>query len=627
MNLPTPLPIDGLRRRLSRPFAFALGLALAANAFPSAAQPDSSAGTPLVLEWIGPSDADRTGHGALPVGNGVNDLVLRVDPASLAGGTPIHWSVYASGALTSRMRWEWPESAEPAAGIFVEQSSEGVWLYIEPFLTVAGDVFRVAATFADGSSQTGVVVGEGIAWGDSAKWLGQTASDFVGVAATPSGCKDWAIEVSSPGFDARKAVGWDVWLDYAGVDDYFSDRWTWRANPAEELQGNALVAQASGSSAKLFVEPALAREGDLFAIRAILDDGSTIGWTLAGGGNDWGKTAVYHGRGADDRLGESSAGPNGVADLSLEVFDAGLASGVKRVALRAGGRRWEWPHPGAGVGYLEAKPSGGALRLAFDNPDDRGGEFLFVSAVRNDGTLVGWAVVASKTNLGTDYEWLGQAADVVGAGDAAAEAPQPDGELDLAIRVAHPMLSFNPVARWEVEGAGRFWGPPAEGRASDSQAVVFETDASAGDERTIYFSELAPGRAAEPIRRSTPFTVRAVFADGNVVNWRISSPGSPVLTGARWEGTTRDHYRLSFDNPGALVKEIRADDMEGAVAWTSRAADGSQGDADFDSGAKRVTVSLDRARGTLAPGKTIRIVATDAKGVRRYGTCVAGTVR
>lgn len=622
------MPRDEFARPALRSLGL-LGVALAATlggASEAVAQ-TPAAGTPLAVEWIGPVDADLAGGGAFGGGNGIDDLAIRVDPASLAGSVPVHWAIYADGQLTSQVRWEWPESAQGAAAIHVQDSTDGIWLYFDPFMTVAGDRFRVSATFADGSSQIGLCIGEGIGWGATARWLGQTPRDLVGATNAPSGCKDWGIEVSSPRFDARRVARWDVWLDYRGTDDYFQQHWSTETAIPDAVAGDArnpVRAEPSGDSAILLFEPALAREGDQFVVRAVLDDGSSLGWTLAGGGTDWGRSAIYGGRGAEDRIGERAAVPDGVNDLSMEVFDPKISnSGVRRVALRSGGRLWEWPLEDPDARFLSVKPGSGSLELAWDNPDDRGGELIFVAAVLSDGRMLGWAVAASRSTMGTDAVWLGQIADAVGAGDAGEPEARPDGDLDLAITVAHDLLGFMTVARWEVEGAGRYWGPPSEGRVSDSRVAVFE-NGTAGRERTIYFSESAPGRPNEPIRRGAAFDVRAILADGNVIHWRIASPGSPVLTGARWETGTRQRYRIGFDAPGAFLKTARVHDMAGGVAWTSRQADGAAGDAALSAGADRVTVALDRARGALVPGTHVRIEALDANGVRHYGDCVVG---
>lgn len=604
-------------RRAPR-LAVLLALAIIRPALaPLSAMSQEAPPPPLALEWIGPVDADRTSNEPYGGPNGVNDLALAVAERSMGPGAPVQWTVTVSCGLRGPVHYEWPRTAAAHSPLHVERTGAEYILYMEPFLSIPGDVFTLSIASADGIVRTGRVIGEGIFWGDSAVWGGQSDSDFVGAGAGAdgiggNGLDDWEITVSAPGWQSRTVVEWRVWLDYTGTSDHYHSYWSWRADDLEgRTPGRRLHPVPRGDSARLYLDPVLAREGDQFAVQAVMEDGTSLGWLLAGGGSEWGETALYHGRFDSDRIGAREIRPSGINDIQLEVIDPALSSGsVSRCAVESGGRRWEWPPRDGDSRALIVEERGGGLTLTFEEENDVGGRLIFVSAVVRGGRLLGWAVPASRTNNSSDAVWLGQAADMTGLG----ENPAPDGEADLAIEVRDPKLALSVARSWRVEGAGRAWGSVDPEDVPDSHVHVAE--GSGGDSRTIYFSE-AREPVNEPIARGSRFTVTAVFEDGSVVNWRLASPGSPRLGGARWLDPSRNHYLIEVEDPDASISRARV--RGGDHVWTTGAAD-----AQVSSSRGTATIRLAKDPANLSPGDRISIEITGSDGVRRYAECFAG---
>lgn len=594
--------------------AFAAALAVGPVAAPAQAPP---AGPPLQLEWLGQTAEDRVGDPNLPVGNGVNDLCLAVDEASMSAGLPIQWSVYCDGMLNRYRDFAWPPTAKPMGAISVERRDGKVLLYFDAFLTVPGDLFRVTATYGDGHSQTGQVMSGGVDFGKEIRWIGQAGQDFVGAANKPDGCDDWEIDVFCPRLNAANVRRWRVWLDYHSQDDYFHDVWSGDRDGNPVFMGDKAVKSVPhGQSAKLYINPALAREGDQFAVEAVMDDGRVMGWVLAGGGTDWGTAAVYRGRGETDAIGPKTGDPNGVDDIGLDVFDPSLSGvGVRRAAVITDGVRWTWPAVEEGDRFLDVKPAAGALHLTIDNPNDRGGAFVFACAVLNNGKMIGWSVSTSRTNNSTDATWLGQLADYVGPGKG-----EPDGELDFAIRVASPLLAESQPLKWRVECAGRVWGADDGGGATLSPAAVETTGPPT--ERVVYFTE-AMANGNSPITRGEKFVVTATQADGGVLHWRLASPGSPRLKELAWEKATKTRYVVSFgaSGPGLTAARVAGP----SHIWRNGASEGAA-DLEMNLASNRMKLMLDRSVSALAPGDRIAVEGKDATGKRYYGYLFAGSV-
>lgn len=600
------------------------------STFGLSAQPEVPAPQPPMIYWEGQSTNDFVGGGAIPGANGINDFHIAVDISTMLSAPPIQWSIHGRSSMKSYLDWAWPPVAEQLPPIYIAKDAQSYHLFFEPYLAVAGDTLRLTITYADGSSQTGYVVVDGVHWGDEVAWGGQSGFDYVGMTGIePNECDDWLIEVGDEGFDPRDVASWKIWLDYGGHDDYFNARWVHPFDPSDRGGAMPILPLSSGGKAQLYINPAFAREGDHFVIQATLESGDVIGWQLAGGGTDWGKTAVYYGRVDSDIIGEMALEPNGVNDIQMEVFDPALSSGrVNRVIISSENREWLAPfeYPTSEEidrRIVQFEQRGGSVLITLDNSDDRAGEFYFVTAVLTSKKMVGWAVATTRSNNSPEAIWLGQAIDRISRITPQTIDPlAPDGDLDLSVQVNHPLLALSEVVTWEIHGGKWEWGGADPANQGVSPIVVADEanpNPALNTQRTICFAD-----PAEPITRGEHFTINAILSDGNVIHWRLASPGSPRLTNIKWQRPERNSYQIELDNPGKIIGTMEVVDTHSGKRWMNVAQGRAAANLSMNARGERLSLKLRQDKTKLAPGAKLHVILTDQLGVRHYGECFVG---
>ena len=456
--------------------------------------------------WLGQGSDDQLGP-VKPQPDGIRDWGITLYNDFLL--QPIArvdvWLPYQQ--VGSRLRganvesWFW--SSDSNAPPLAYQGSAGqLRILINPVLATGGDQFFIRVVRTDGNWAVWKVCGMGSDLEANGTWFGQDVFDNVGMTDTkPDGILDWHLQVSSPRLS--HPVRWVV----RGAQCV----WETILPGVTNRVARALMADVQGTTANLYLNPAMERAGDIFYVSAVLENGSVL---------NWGVTSVRQLRSNDvEWRGQSPEryapwpGPgvtNRVQQWCIAVNHEKLGNLTPYCwTISHGAAKWQCPLDPLGgnqVKPIECDASQTPVRLYIEPQLVKPGDEFDVQAVFSDGSLVQWTTLANGAEFACGATWLDSAgSDRVGlvAGKGTDNAP------DWVIGIVNPCLS-EPVAQIDVTGCGWHWQWPDALNVSPICVSLSSGHATLN---------IAP----VPVKENSDdvLTVRALFADGTLRYWQV----------------------------------------------------------------------------------------------------------
>jgi hypothetical protein len=171
------------------------------------------------------------------------------------------------------------------------------------------------------------------------RWIGQDGHDYVGPSseAKPSGIQDVRIELV--GLPAGEEIGSILVRGHGG------DEWQYNAGSSYRAH---LERQPGSTRANLYIEPTRVETGRSFEITLTLKDGRSAVLYVQGGAADPTRrmpgaklAARWLGQDGRDRVGPTAAvGPDGWADLILELDNLTSGEEIQAIEMISGTNRW-----------------------------------------------------------------------------------------------------------------------------------------------------------------------------------------------------------------------------------------------------------------------------------------------
>ncbi len=468
-------------------------------------------------KWKGQSNLDQLGI-KNKTGDGIRDWEINIENPFLESQIsrvdvvlpykPIGTRLVRSGCFDAWSTYSKGIRGSHTSPLSFDLSSGKMKVYINPILACGGDELFIRAIKPDGNWALWKVIGTGSDWETGGKWFGQEENDYISeFNSEPNGINDWHLRVESDNLSSP--VRWIV----RGA------KTTWEsAGSGLKLTdpGNcALYAIDHGSSADLYIEPAMERAGDIFYVSAVLADGTML---------NWGITSTHQLRSNEiEWLGQDE---DKIADISEKGITNKIAQWHIKVShdkfnelqpylwkISSNNKVWQTPED-VDLELRKTFPMSvefeGRSASLFINPEwAKPGKQFDVEALFTDGTLVQWTTVADGAEWIQTGEWI----DSAGADKAGhSKDGQSDGLPDWVIQISDNQ-SLDNLEKIEITGCGWRWNWPQSGSAYPIQVLP------QGDSIILNIAPV-PSKSS----KNNLLTIKAITESGKLKFWKVIQP-------------------------------------------------------------------------------------------------------